>query len=331
MPNIAYIKSAIISLMCFNALYAQDVFETKTKLMGVDFQFAVVAKNKTEGDFFLNEAITEVQRIEALISSWDTKSQTSKVNRNAGIKAVKVDLELFNLIKRSKRISELSNGYFDISFASIDKIWYFDKPMKNIPDSTQVKASIQHINYKDIILNVSDTTVFLKSPKMKIGFGAIGKGYAAEKVKQLLQQKGATAGLINASGDITCWGDHPKTKHWKVAITNPDPTKNDLAWFNLHNSGVVTSGNYENYIEFNGKRYTHIINPKTGWPISCITSVTIFANNAELADALSTTTFVLGVDKGLKLINQLNGIECIIVDDKNNIYQSKTLKTQFQQ
>jgi len=316
-------------MMSSLTINAQDVYKKNVKLMAVDFQFAVVANSKKEGEHFLQIAIDEVKRVEALISSWDSSSQTSLINKNSGVKAIKIDSELFNLIKRSKHISKLTDGFFDISFASIDKIWYFHKPIVTIPDSISIKKSIGYINYKNIILDEKTQTVFLKNEGMKIGFGAIGKGYVAEKVKEKLNSIGVTAGLINASGDISCWGDHPITKTWKVAIINPDKTKNDLASFDLYNSSVVTSGNYENYITINNKRYSHIINPKTGWPSQGIKSVTVFSKNAELADALSTTVFVMGKDKGLNLINQLKNIECLIVDDNNNMHYSKSLKTKF--
>lgn len=307
---------------------AQNVYEKTAKLMGVGFQFALVSHSETEAERHLNAAISEVKRIEALISSWNKTSQTALINANAGIQPIKVDDELFHLIKRSLRISKLSDGHFDISFASLDKVWYFHKPLVKIPDSTAIKNSIKHINYKHIILDEKARTVFLKDKGMKIGFGAIGKGYAAEKVKALLKSKGVKAGLINASGDIASWGDHPKTKAWKVAITNPNTqNKDNIAWFDLHNSSVVTSGNYENYVTINNTKYTHIINPKTGWPVQDVKSVTLFANNAELCDALSTTVFVMGKNKGLELINKLKGIECIIIDNSDMIYQSKHLKT----
>jgi thiamine biosynthesis lipoprotein len=322
-----YLYSSLFFILTFHITYSQKVFEKTAKLMGVGFQFAVVAKSQANADIHLETAIKEVQRIENLISSWDSNSQTSLVNNNAGIGPVKVDLELFQLIQRSQRISKLSEGYFDISFASLDKVWYFHEPMVKVPDSVAIKSSTKLINYNNIILNKQAQTVFLKHKGMKIGFGAIGKGYAAEKVKSLLQKNGVKAGLINASGDITTWGDHPETEVWKVAITNPDKKGPDLAWFDLHNASVVTSGNYENYVTINNTHYTHIINPKTGWPVHGIKSVTLFSNNAELCDALSTTVFVMGKDKGLELINQLKHIECIIVDDANNIFTSTNLKS----
>ena len=293
--------------------------------MGVNFEFTVVADDKDEGVSFLEKAIEETIRVENLISSWKPNSQTSKINENAGIRPVRVNTELLQLIKRSKRISELTDGLFDISFASLDKIWYFNKPMKKLPDSIEVNESVSKINYKNIIINEEERTVFLTQKGMKIGFGSIGKGYVAEKVKSLLKKLGVTAGLVNASGDITTWGIHPTNKQWKINIADPDGILANVGKFNLQDNSVVTSGNYAKYIEFNAKRYTHIINPKTGWPVSGLKSVTVFCNNTELADALATSVFIMGKKKGLELINKLNGIDCLLIDDANKIHPSKNL------
>ena len=294
--------------------------------MGVNFEFTVVAKDKKKGVFFLEKAIEETIKVENLISSWKPNSQTSKINENAGIRPVKVNTELLQLIERSKRISKLTDGLFDISFASLDKIWYFNKPMKKLPDSIEIKKSVSKINYKNIIINEEESTVFLTQKGMKIGFGSIGKGYVAEKVKSLLKKLGVTAGLVNASGDITTWGVHPKNEYWRINIADPDGVLASKGQFNLQNNSVVTSGNYEKYVEFNNKRYTHIISPKTGWPVSGLKSATVFCKNSELADALATSVFVMGAEKGLALINQLNGIECLLIDNNNKLHPSKNLK-----
>ncbi|WP_231374067.1 FAD:protein FMN transferase [Aureivirga marina] len=296
--------------------------------MGVSFVFTIEAENEKEGEKYLTIAEEEVRRIENVISSWKTNSETAMINNSAGKNAVSVSKELFGLIERSIRISKLTDGHFDISFASIDKIWYFDKPIEKIPDSVSVQKSVSKINYKNIILNKEKQSVFLKEKGMKIGFGAIGKGFAAEAVKRKLQKLGVKSGLINASGDLICWGKNPKSEKWQVAIANPNDKNNALGWFPLNNSSVVTSGNYENYVEFNGKKYTHIINPKTGWPVFGVQSVTIFCPNAELADALATSVFVMGVEEGLKLIDKLKNIECLILDSQGEIFTSKNLKLQ---
>lgn len=293
--------------------------------MGSDFEISVVAASEERGKAFIKMAITEIERIEQLISSWNPDSQTSSIIRNAGIKPVKVDDELFELIKRSIQIAKITNGAFDITYASMDRIWKFDGSMTKMPTKESIKKSVQKIGYQNIVLDPVNKTVFLLQKGMKIGFGGIGKGYAADKAKELLVSKGVTSGIINASGDLNAWGTQPDGKDWMVGITNPLNTKKVFSWLPVHNRAVVTSGNYEKYVFFNGVRYAHIINPKTGYPTTGVKSVTVFAPKAELADALATSVFVMGVDVGINFINQLKGVEVIIVDDNNKFHTSKNL------
>ena len=294
--------------------------------MGSRFDITVIAKDSVAANKHIATAITEITRIEKLISSWDVNSQTSEINRNAGIKPVKVDAELFQLIERSIGISKLTDGAFDISYASMDNIWKFDGSMEQMPSSAEITASVEKVGFQNIILNKENSTVFLKLKGMKIGFGAIGKGYAADKAKDLLISKGVLSGIINASGDMNTWGKQPNGKEWKVAITNPMDKNKVFALLPICNGAVVTSGNYEKYVKFNGKRFSHIIDPRTGYPSSGIISVTVFAPKAELADALATSVFVMGQEAGLDRINQLPKIECIIIDDKGNIIKSKNIE-----
>ncbi|AMC11751.1 thiamine biosynthesis protein ApbE [Lutibacter profundi] len=312
-----------IAILISYSLNAQEVYKRTLKLMGSRFDISVVANNTVEGNSFINIAVNEISRIEKLISSWDSNSQTSIIIKNAGIKPTKVSPELFELIKRSLVLSKLTDGAFDISYASMDNIWKFDGSLKTMPSKEAIKNSVSKVGYKNIILDKEKLTVFLKLKGMKIGFGAIGKGYAADKAKQLLISKGVKAGIINASGDMNTWGKQPNGDYWKVAITNPLNKNNAFALLPIKNGAVVTSGNYEKYVIFNGKRYTHIIDPRTGYPSTGITSVTVFAPKAELADALATSVFVMGTKVGLNRINQLPNIECIIIDDKGEIHTSK--------
>tara|TARA_B100000768_G_C11284835_1_gene381704 strand:- start:8818 stop:9714 length:897 start_codon:yes stop_codon:yes gene_type:complete len=294
--------------------------------MGSDFEITIVVKNESNANFLLDLAINEISRIEQLISSWDKSSQTSLINLNAGIKPVKVDKELFDLIVRSLKISELSQGAFDISYASLDKVWYFDKEMLEMPSKEEIIKSVSKVGYRNIILNKENQTVFLKTKGMKIGFGAIGKGYAADMAKSILVKNEVKSGIINASGDLTAWGKKPSEKDWMVAIVNPLNKAKIFSWLPIKNKAVVTSGNYERFINFNDKSYSHIIDPRTGYPSEGILSVTIFTEKAELADALATSVFVLGQEIGMNLINQLNGIDCIIINDKNKILKSKNIE-----
>ncbi len=305
--------------------FSQQVFKKKQSLLGSPFEITVVAKDSIEADKFTSLAISEVKRIENLISDWIPTTQISKVNQNAGVVPVKVDLEVYNLVERAIKISKLTSGAFDISYASMDKIWKFDGSMKEMPTPDAIKKSVEKVGYQNIILNPKDTTIFLKIKGMKLGLGGIGQGYIADKIKALLQEKGCSSGLVNVSGDINTWGKQPNGEAWTVGIINPMNKNKVFATFPLIDSAVETSGSYEKFVNFNGKRYSHIIDPRTGYPASGIISISVFAKQTELADALATGIFVLGIEVGLDLINQLNGIECIIVDDKGGIHASKNI------
>ncbi len=312
----------LFSIVCS----AQQPYKRTLKLMGSRFDITVVANDSIKSNKYIDTAVAEITRIEKLISSWDVNSQTSAINKNAGIKPVNVAVELFNLIERAIGISKLTDGAFDISYASMDRIWQFDGSMTEMPSEEKIKASVAKVGFQNIILDSENSTVFLKLKGMKIGFGAIGKGYAADKAKSLLIKKGVASGIINASGDMNTWGKQPDGSQWKVAITNPLNKNKVFALLPITNGAVVTSGNYEKYVNFNGKRYTHIIDPRTGYPSTGIISVTVFAPKAELADALATSVFVMGKEAGLDRINQLPKVECIIIDDKGNITKSKHIE-----
>ena len=320
------ITITILFIIFVNTLtFGQQVFKKKKNLLGSPFEITVVATDSIQANVYTELAISEVKRIENLISDWIPTTQISKVNQNAGISPVKVDLEVFELVKRAINISKLTDGAFDISYASMDKIWKFDGSMKEMPTTESIKKSVEKVGYQNIVLNENDTSIFLKYQGMKLGLGGIGQGYIADKIKVLLQENGCTSGLVNVSGDINTWGKQPNGKDWTVGIVNPLNKNKVFATFPLNDSAVETSGSYEKYVTFNGKRYSHIIDPRTGYPASGIVSVSVFAKQTELADALATGIFVLGIEVGLDLVNQLKGIGCIIVDEKGAIHASKNI------
>lgn len=295
--------------------------------MGNRFVITVASENKPTGEKLIDEAVAEIQRIEKLLTTFSEKSQTNQINENAGIKAVKVDLEVFELIERAQRISELTDGAFDLSYGSLDKqFWNFDKSMTKLPDPKTAKEKVKLINYKNIILNKTKGTVFLKEKGMRIGFGGIGKGYAADKAAQLLKNKRVPSGIVNASGDLITWGNQPNGNPWTISLAHPDLPIQAFSKLNISNLAVATSGNYEKFVIIDSKKYSHTINPKTGYPVSGIKSVSIICPIAELADALATPVTIMGVEAGLNLINQLKGVECIIIDDHNHIYKSDNIK-----
>ncbi len=295
--------------------------------MGNRFEISVVADNEMWANEVIDAAINEISRIERLLTTFNEESQTNLINRYAGLKPVRVDKEVYNIIERSIKISALTQGAFDISYGSIDKkLWNFDTTMTSLPDPHTAKQLVRQINYRNIILNSADNTVFLKEKGMRIGFGGIGKGYAAERAKMVMKNKGAISGIVNASGDLTAWGNQPNGKQWTIGIADPNLRNHLISYLEITDMAVATSGNYEKYIVVDGKRYSHTIDPKTGYPVSGIKSVTIICPNAEIADAMATPVTVMGVKTGIDLVNQMKNIACIIIDDNDKVYTSRNIK-----
>ncbi|MDB4438647.1 FAD:protein FMN transferase [bacterium] len=310
-----------------SGVYSQSSHKEVLLLMGTRFELTALANNKSVAENAVQEGIEEIQRIENLISSWKIDSQTSQINKNAGIKPVVVNQELFKLIERSIKISTLTGGAFDISFASIDQLYIFDKTERSLPSKEKCKESVAKINFNNIILNQEKSSVYLNQKGMKIGFGGIGKGYAANKAKQVMKNiSGVTGGVVNASGDLITWSDNNKSEGWPVQISDPKNIEESLGWLNIHNASIVTSGDYEKYFTNKGLRYAHIINPKTGLPTTGIKSVTIISPDAEIGDALATSVFVLGVEKGINLVNKLKNIESLVITDDDKMHMSNKLK-----
>jgi thiamine biosynthesis lipoprotein len=296
------------------------------RLMGNRFEISVVSDDAAEAEEHIDIAISEISRIEKLLTTFSDDSQTNKINRNAWVKPVKVDQEVFNLIERSLKISELTQGAFDITYGSIDKsLWNFDVKMKQLPDAETARRSVRLIDYRNVILDQEKTTVFLKETGMRIGFGGIGKGYAADRAKLILQARGVSNGIVNAAGDLITWGGQPSGYPWTIAIADPDHSATPFSTLKISNMAIATSGNYEKYVIINGKKYSHTIDPKTGLPVSGIKSASIICQSAELADAMATPIMVMGVKVGLDMINQLKNIACIIIDDNNQIHSSSNI------
>jgi thiamine biosynthesis lipoprotein len=301
-------------------------FRQSQRLMGNAFEITVVAADELWAYDKINKAIGEIKRIERLLTTFADNSQTNQINHFAGIKPVVVDREVFDLINRSIRISQLTDGAFDLCYGSIDKsLWNFDKSMTSLPDAALAKSMVRLINYRNILLNDSDCSVMLKVKGMRIGFGGIGKGYAADMAKLLLQKEGVGSGIVNASGDLTTWGRQADDKPWTIGIAHPDHADLPFSYLNITDMAIATSGNYEKFVMIGGKKYSHTINPKTGLPVTGIKSVTIISPNAEIADAMATPVTIMGIRAGIDLINQINHLECIIIDDQSKIYTSKNI------
>ncbi|MFN8242567.1 MAG: FAD:protein FMN transferase [Ferruginibacter sp.] len=303
------------------------LFKETMKLMGNQFELTVVASSPEWAHARICEGVDEIKRIEKLLTTFSDDSETNRINRNAGIAPVKVSREVYDIIERSKRISAITQGAFDITYGSIDKrLWNFDQNMTSLPPASVAKKMVRLINYKNILLDPDEQTVFLREAGMRIGFGGIGKGYAAEMAKAVMKKNGVGSGIVNASGDLTTWGLQPDGTPWTVGIVHPDQKQYPFSYINISDMAVATSGNYEKFVILNGKKYSHTIDPRTGLPVKGIKSVTVFSPNAEICDAMATPVTIMGVEHGLHLVNQLSQVECVIIDDNNRLYTSNNIK-----
>jgi thiamine biosynthesis lipoprotein len=328
-PAIARGAMPVALFLAFGALPAgagAATLEESRVAMGTRFDITAVHPDAASGKAAIEAAWAEIERVEELISEWRPSSKVSEINRNAGVAPVAVPKELFRLIRRSLRVSQLTDGAFDITFHSVGRLWNFKSRNAPIPSEEAIREALEDTGFRHVILDEAKGTVFLDRPGTRIGFGGIGQGYGANRAVFVLKEHGVTGGIVNGSGDLVLFGTQEGGAKWRVGIGNPlDPGK-AFAWIDVTEQAVVTSGDYENFIEKDGKRYGHTIDPRTGWPADGIRSATVVCPDGELADALATGLTVLGLEKGLALINRLEGIEALLVDAKGDIHLSDGLE-----
>ncbi|HTI57604.1 FAD:protein FMN transferase [Mucilaginibacter sp.] len=291
------------------------IFRRALRLMGNVFEISVVANDAAWADNCIDSAVDEVNRIEKMLSTLGDDSQVTEINRNAGIRPVKVTGELFKLIERALDISVLTQGTFDITY-NADKTADLQK--------IEIK-SVKFTNYRKVVLNAEKTTVFLQQKGMRIGFSAISKGYAADRAKYILQMMGVSAGVVNAGGDLLTWGLQPNDEQWTIAAADPKQVDQPYSGIRISNMAVATSGNFEKNAVLSHQDMPAVIDAKKGFPVSVLKSVSIVSPTAELSDAMATPIMALGVNAGLYLINKLQQLACVIIDDHNRVYTSKEI------
>ncbi|MBJ8325282.1 FAD:protein FMN transferase [Streptococcus pacificus] len=279
----------------------------------------------------LDEAIDYIKEMERLLSTNEEGSDVYRINHAKG-EPTKVDDRTFELIKQALEMSKESEGKFDVSIGAVTNLWQIGSENARVPSDEEIKQALPMINYHDIVLNDSDKTVQIKEG-MTLELGGISKGYIADRVKEFLASKGVTTAIINLGGNVVVMGTSPNNaKGWKVGIQDPDKARGvTVGSVYQEDSSIVTSGIYERYLEENGKRYHHILDPKTGYPIeNQISGVTVFTKTSTQGDGLSTSLFLLGIDKGLELVNQTDGVEAVFIDKDHGIHLSDGLRESFE-
>ncbi|WP_428328202.1 FAD:protein FMN transferase [Mucilaginibacter sp.] len=299
------------------------IFRRSVRLMGNQFEISVVGNNPSWAEERIDEAVAEISRVEKLLSAFSDESHINEINRNAGVKAVRTNPEIFKLVDRSVQISALTYGAFDITYYTADKeTLSFDNDQNT---ATIAKAIVKKVNYKNIELDAVSQTVFLKEKGMRIGFGANGKGYAADRAKYILQLNGVSNGVINAGGDLLTWGLQPNKEQWTIATADPSQQDQPFANVQISDMAIATSLNAEKYAAISNKKNLGAVNSKKGFPVSKIKSVSIISTRAEFADAMATPVMAMGINAGLYLINQLNQVACVVIDDHDRVYTSKDI------
>ncbi len=293
----------------------------------LDVNILMPSKKAAKANRLIDEAYAEAQRLIDILSAWQEGTEMYQVNEQAGIAPVKVGKELYQLMKRCMYLSDVTDGLFDVTFASISKVWYFDKPIVDKPTDEKIENSVRNINYKYVELNDDEQSIFVTNKGTKIELGAIGKGYIATRMKQKLQEAGVTSGLVSAGGDMTCWGESIRPDgFWRIGIADPNKRVENIAWLPIKNESIATSGNCERFAVIDGVKHSHIIHPKTGHPVKGIKSVTVLSPDAELCDVVATTVFLKGVKEGLAFVNEFYDIRCFIVDEANDYFFSDNFK-----
>ena len=290
--------------------------------MGTAINVELWHADAVRGRELIQAVMDEMHRIDELMSTYKPDSELSRVNAGAVTAPVAVSSELFRLIRRALEYSDITHGAFDITYASAGQYYDYRKGRK--PDSKQLAQVLPAINYHNVKLDAAHLTVQFLKPGVRIDLGGIAKGYAVDRSIAILQTAGVRNALVSAGGDTRVIGkhwDHP----WKVGIRDPRNREGIVSMIPLEDVAISTSGDYERYFEKDGVRYHHIINPLTGDSAREVHSTSIIGSNATDTDALSTSVFVMGVAKGLELINSLPDTEAVIIDNHGRMYYSDGL------
>ncbi len=306
------------------------------------------AKPVTESEFYLGtlcsvtlydrvpkgifkEVFAKVRDIEEKMSVNREDSEISRVNKNAGKKPVSLSEESFFVISRALEIAEISGGAFDPTVGPLVELWGIGTEKERIPEKEEIQELLPLVHYRNVVLNRENREVFLQREGMKLDLGGIAKGYAADSAAAILKEKGVKEAIIDFGGNILVLGKKGGKTPWRVGIQDPrDQRGRFLGIVHLTDSAVVTSGNYERYFTANGKRYHHILDTQTGYPVwNNLDSATIVTKTSTEADALSTAVYSLGLKRGLDLIRGLSGVAGVIVTQGKDVYRSLGMEETF--
>ena len=318
-------KATALLLFCATALFLSScnlfspdkerLFKKSTVLMDTIVSITVVSTSRDRAEKAINEAFRELKRLEDIMNFYSEESEVSRINRNAGIRPVKVSMDMIDIIEKAIYVSRLTDGAFDITTGPLTRLWDFQNKIptvtdatKKVPEPSEIRKALRLVNYRDIVINQKDSTVFLKRKGMLIDLGGIAKGYGADRAMEILKKNGINSCLVAIAGDIKVSGRKPDGSPWVIGIRHPRAEKGSDDIFTslpLTDAAISTSGDYERFFIKDGKRYHHIINPFTGYPSEYTGGVSVITEKGYLSDSLATAVFVLGPEKGMELLKRL--------------------------
>jgi FAD:protein FMN transferase len=299
-------------------------YERRDARMGTEVQILVLTTDDGRAGRAADAALAEISRIEAMMTDWNETSPLMEINHAAGLHPVRVDRELLDLLEVSKRVSDLTEGAFDVTFAAAGKLWDFKSPTPKLPDPRDIERALAKVDWRKLAIDFERGTAFLEAEGMRIGLGGIAKGYAVDRAADVIRKHGFEDFAIKAGGDMRVaglWNEKP----WKIGIRDPRDRAGTVAVLPVSNVAISTAGDYERFFDLDGKRYGHIIDPKTGYPVDHTWSVTIIARDCTLSDGLDDGVFVLGAERGMALVESLPEVEAVIIDGKGEMHVSRGL------
>ena len=314
-------------VMAAGEAHAEWVSRVAEGIMGTRITVEVWGETSQQGSAAIDLVLNEMRRIDDAMSTYKATSEVSQVNAIAGRHPVKISKELFELLTRSVEFSRLTQGAFDITYASVGFMYDFVEHRK--PDDQRIAELLSAVNYRHIKLDAAQQTVAFTHPAVRIDLGGIAKGYAVDQSVLILKNSGIKHALISAGGDSYVLGDH-EGRAWSVGIRDPDQASRVIAKLNLSDAAFSTSGDYERYFDDEEGRVHHIINPATGHSASQVRSATIIASSAVWSDGLSKTAFVLGAEKALDIYSQLPRVQAVLVTPEGKVLYSRGLESRLQ-
>jgi thiamine biosynthesis lipoprotein len=331
----------LLTFLCACTSHKERIYRKSKILMDTFVTITVVSNSENSAGKAIDNAFSEIERLEKLSNFFSSESEVSRINKNAGISGVRVLPDILDMLNKAIMVSEKTEGSFDVTIGPVISLYDFHKKIK--PEESVIKKNLSLVNYRYLIINRDKSTAFLKKKGMLIDLGGISKGYAADKAVETLKRNGINSGLVSIAGDIKAFGLKPDGKPWKIGIRNPRIPPNPplvkggkggfsddiMATLELEDMAISTSGDYERFFIIDGRRYHHLLSPRTGYPAQKCQSVSVITKEGAFTDAFATGVFILGPEKGIKVLEKL-GFDGIIVDSQGKVHTTPNIRGKFE-